>query len=115
VEQAAQRNCCQLTIDRGVAYGSSETMINFKKYLSVQILDEIKKSGATIIINDKKIRHPGGSNPARQYGRHPFPIPPPMDNFVIDKGSKKLHASPFGVHQDDPRCTLFHLSLDYPS
>jgi hypothetical protein len=58
VEQAAQRNCCQLTIDRGVAYGSSETMINFKKYLSVQILDEIKKSGATIIINDKKIRHP---------------------------------------------------------
>jgi hypothetical protein len=52
VEQAAQRNCCQLTIDRGVAYGSSETMINFKKYLSVQILYEIKKSGATIIIND---------------------------------------------------------------
>jgi hypothetical protein len=58
VEQAAQRTCCQLTIDGGVAYGSSETMINFKKYLSVQILDEIKKSGATIIINDKKIRHP---------------------------------------------------------
>lgn len=30
--------------------------LHFKDYLSVQALDEIKKSGATIIINHKKIR-----------------------------------------------------------
>ncbi|WP_319525957.1 hypothetical protein [uncultured Desulfosarcina sp.] len=30
--------------------------LHFKDYLSVQVLDEIKKSGATLIINYKKIR-----------------------------------------------------------
>jgi hypothetical protein len=36
--------------------GKAAAAIHFKNYLSVQALDEIKKTGATIIINYKKIR-----------------------------------------------------------
>jgi len=35
---------------------SQSDRLHFKDYLSVQALDEIKKSGATLIINHKKIR-----------------------------------------------------------
>lgn len=36
--------------------GDPSDRLHFKNYLSVQALDEIKKNGATIIINYKKIR-----------------------------------------------------------
>ena len=36
--------------------GEIDGALHFKNYLSVQALDEIKKTGATIIINYKKIR-----------------------------------------------------------
>ncbi|MCB2149468.1 MAG: hypothetical protein KQI81_23510 [Deltaproteobacteria bacterium] len=36
--------------------GETAAAMHFKNYLSVQALDEIKKTGATIIINYKKIR-----------------------------------------------------------
>jgi hypothetical protein len=37
-------------------HGETTTAVHFKNYLSVQALDEINKTGATIIINYKKIR-----------------------------------------------------------
>lgn len=37
-------------------HGETPAALHFKNYLSVQALDEIKKNGATIIINYKKIR-----------------------------------------------------------
>lgn len=37
-------------------HGEATAAMHFKNYLSVQVLDEIKKTGATIIINYKKIR-----------------------------------------------------------
>ena len=39
----------------GKSQGPADTLY-FKDYLSVQVLDEIKKSGATLIVNYKKIK-----------------------------------------------------------
>ena len=56
--------------------GENVAAINFKNYLSVQALDEIKKTGAIIIINYKKIRQDLDEN-IRRHDQISASIPTP--------------------------------------
>lgn len=57
-QMAIQKTLYDQLLPGQEVFGSFEAAaaMHFKNYLSVQALDEIKKTGATIIINYKKIR-----------------------------------------------------------